>query len=145
MSVDEICGVCHSGNLARVKELVDVVGVNCQDDSGYSALMCSTVYNTKNIFYFLLSQPGVDVNITSNDGNTALHLAAFLGIEEKVRVLANKDDINLEIKNKWGKTAKDVAAKGGHGGVVSIIEEAEKRKKEGRVASLEENLLAKTR
>jgi len=91
--------------------------------------MSSASWNSLSVFYFLLSQPGIDLNIIDGDGETALHNAVDNGNEEMVRVLANKRDMNLDIKNKKGKTAKDIASSSGLHDLVDIIEEAEKNKK----------------
>ena len=105
-----------------------VVGVNCAypDEYHCSGLMLAVEYGCITVFYFLLAQPGIDVNIADKVmGETALHYAVTNNEKEMVRVLANRDDMNLDIKNNRDETAKDLAAVA----IVAIIEEAEKKNK----------------
>lgn len=59
----------------------------------------------------LLAQ-GVDINITDNDNNTALHLAAGAKQIDTVRFLVGQEGIDLEAVNLAGKTAKQMRTKG---------------------------------
>ncbi len=55
-----------------------------------------------------LIEGGADVHATNSEGKTALHLAAYYGSEETVKVLL-KHDANSDVftKDDWGRTPKD--------------------------------------
>jgi ankyrin repeat protein len=53
---------------------------------------------------------GVDIDETDPDGNTVLHMAAELGAEEIVQLLAN-NGADMYAKNKEGKTPLEVASR----------------------------------
>ena len=56
----------------------------------------------------LLVERNVDVNAATDDGITAIHLAAQGGLDSVVRVLA-KAGANLDAKDKKGRTPVDMA------------------------------------
>ena len=59
-------------------------------------------------------------------GLTALHVAAANNRKKIVRELLEKGggDVRLDVKNKWGKTAKDLAVGKGHLEIARMIEAA---------------------
>ena len=58
--------------------------------------------------FFELLLPGNDINEADEDGNTVLHLA-IKGRLALVQYLAEIPNINLNLKNKQGKTIVDLA------------------------------------
>jgi ankyrin repeat protein len=65
------------------------------------------------------------VNVTNNDGKTALHIAAEGSIEDslaKISLLLQKG-ADVYIKDINGKTALDLARDGGNDDKVRLIEE----------------------
>jgi len=141
--IDEFATACQEDDLEEVKKLVPVVGVNCTypDEYNCSGLMLAVVYDCITVFYFLLAQPGIDVNIADMvEGETILHCAVTNNEEEMVRVLANRDDMNLDIKNSRDETAKDLAAAKGFNHLVAVIEEAENNKKSRKMVILPSNM-----
>jgi ankyrin repeat protein len=59
----------------------------------------------------LCIERGVDLNAFNTNGQTALHLAAQRGAEKVVRFLA-ENGAKIDMKNKQGKTALDIAQAG---------------------------------
>ncbi len=53
-----------------------------------------------NVLVYLLQQPGLNINAVDNDGNTALHLAAFFLQYEAAMHLA-QNGANLETRNRF--------------------------------------------
>lgn len=67
-----------------------------------------------------LLENGVNVNARSNNGNTALILAAVNGHKEIVELLIDKGaDVN--VKNKYERTALAMAIKEGHKDIADIL------------------------
>jgi len=57
----------------------------------------------------LLIKQGVDVDAVNDDGQTALHIAAYYGCGIGVELLV-KNDADIDAKDKWGKTPLHNAA-----------------------------------
>jgi len=81
----------------------------------------------------LLVERNVDVNESTDDGITAIHLAAQGGLDSVVRVLANAG-ANLDAKDKKGRTPVDMAmgvgGRGRAGGPPPVYERTAKLLKE---------------
>ena len=81
----------------------------------------------------LLVERNVDVNATTDDGITAIHLAAQGGLDSVVRVLA-KAGARLDVKDKRGRTPVDMAmgvgGRGRAGGPPPVYERTAKLLKE---------------
>ena len=81
----------------------------------------------------LLVERGVDVNAATDDGITAVHLAAQAGLDSVVTVLA-KQGARLDVKDKRGRTPVDMAmgvgGRGRAGGPPPIYERTAKLLKE---------------
>jgi hypothetical protein len=63
----------------------------------------------------LCVERGVDVNATRDNGQTALHSAAGAGGDAVIKILA-ENGAKLDLKDKQGLTALDVASGRGGGG-----------------------------
>ena len=125
--VEEFALACEENNVAKVRDLVPVVGINSRDVWDNTGLMWATIGNSLAVFYFLLSQPGLDVNVADEEfGNTALHDATRNNHVEMVQVLVNRAEVDLKIRNKKEETAKDIASAKGYQHLVAILDEAEK-------------------
>ncbi|HEY6803066.1 MAG TPA: ankyrin repeat domain-containing protein [Pyrinomonadaceae bacterium] len=71
----------------------------------------------------LLKTPGIDVNATDADGNTALLEAARFGHDHVARVLL-AGGANTKVRDKNGKTPLMLAVAGGHDEVVLALRQA---------------------
>ena len=74
--------------------------------------------DTNNFLTFLLNN-GADVN--SNDGRTALTIAAYNGHTKTVKLLLNKRANIIDHRNIWGNTALIMAAYNGHVKTVKLL------------------------
>ena len=98
---------CAIGDLATVRELArQRVDINCSDGYGMSGLMLAVRAGHYDLVVFFLSFPGIDVNVATDYGVTALHQAAVFNRVEIVRELLKRSDIRLDIKNRWGRNSE---------------------------------------
>ena len=137
-NVEDFVDACKLGNLAKVKSLVSTM----KNNSRSRGLMWAIYGNHLSVFNFLLSQPNLDINMANGiTGVTAAHVAAFSNMEDMLRVLVNKEEIDLDLRDRKGKTAKMYATAKAFNGCVSIIEEAEKLREAFTALTKEESLL----
>lgn len=66
---------------------------------------------------------GLNMSLSDYDGRTALHLAAAEGHEECVTFLVKQCNVDIQARDRWGKTPLDEAIMFGHGKIVQILEE----------------------
>lgn len=69
---------------------------------------------------------GYKVNLQEPEGNTVLHLYAYEGFTEGVRVLLGTKRVDTTITNKYGQTALDLARIAGHKEIIALLEYVEK-------------------
>lgn len=69
----------------------------------------------------LLMYSGVDLQKTDNFGSTPLHLACLSGNLYCVRMICEKDKVNLEPKDKNGKTPLMLAQSHRHTDIVKLL------------------------
>lgn len=69
----------------------------------------------------LLMYSGVDLQKTDNFGSTPLHLACLSGNMTCVRILCEKNNLDLEPRDKNGKTPLMLAQSHRHGDVVKLL------------------------
>ena len=108
------------GDIIRFKKLLKKVpNVNEKDENGFTALM----YTEHADITRGLIEAGADVNATSNDGRTALMLAASSGLIDIVKILLdNKANVNLATEDGW--TALTYAVDHGYLDMVKTLIEA---------------------
>lgn len=70
----------------------------------------------------LLLESGADLTLESNEGDTAIHVAARNGHAEMLRLLLRSAVVSS--KNEFGKTPLDLARQKNHWGSVAALEEA---------------------
>ena len=74
-------------------------------EGGKSCLMWAVSRRNKELVSLLLQQPGIDVNVSDDDGETALHKAAgCLGTPALIRLLLDFPGIDMEAQNNNGFT-----------------------------------------
>ncbi|MBO7642238.1 MAG: ankyrin repeat domain-containing protein [Alphaproteobacteria bacterium] len=138
----------EKGNLEIIKELVNYSkNLNCKDYNGQTALMLAVSKGNVNLVNLLIEK-GADVNARDNNDKTALMFAASSGKEDIVRSLLEKkkkksaikkmvskitrkkeEGIDINAKDKDGKTALDYAKEAGHTEVVEMLKVAAEVKK----------------
>lgn len=63
---------------------------------------------------------GININMCDSDGNTALHIAAAYGFEDKITLLLDNGAAIDESNNNW-RTSLHIAAKNGHIEAVRLL------------------------
>jgi ankyrin repeat protein len=128
------------GDATKVQQLLDDPNVNVNWQTSLtrdSALYSAAAYDRVEIVHLLLRR-GANPNITTDDQQTPLQLAAYFGSTEVVEMLiaAGADVNTAETAN--GHTALVAAARNGHTEVIRMLLDAgadrSVRIKDGRVA-----------
>ena len=88
------------------------VDIHQTNANGWTALMFAAMNARPGAVRFLLSQ-GADSNAKSIQGDSALHLAAAAGKDEVLVELIKQQRVEIDGKNKAGRTALFLAAQGG--------------------------------
>jgi len=111
------------GNIAVVELLLaNNADVNARDSEGLTPL-CRAILGRCPEMVKLLLANGADVIVRyDKHGNTALHLASYVGQQEVVEMLLAKG-ANVNVKTNSGKTPLDVAVQQGHASVARLIRE----------------------
>ena len=115
--------ICSQRNWADSIEILlanEHCDVNHQNFFGSSALMCSSSHGHLDALRVLCRYPNVDINLLSRFGQTALMKAAQAGKAESIKILIDHG-ARVDVRNKQGKSAIDIAAEKGHSHVVELL------------------------
>ena len=86
---------CLHGEEDRVRDLVGQgVDINFRDEAGWSGLSFAMMSRHENIAMFLLSQPGIEINVV--EPTSVLHMAALLDMREVAMVLLERSDVKTD-------------------------------------------------
>ncbi|XP_046547959.1 inversin-like [Haliotis rubra] len=101
---------CQGGDVETVKYVLaqDNVGINSRDFRGRTPVMEAAKNGHKEVVVFLLSK-GADVSLVDVSGNHLLHTACEGGNIEVVKYVLAQDSVDINARNKKGKTAADTA------------------------------------
>ena len=112
MSLEEVfLESCCGDDMDQVRRWL-ALGANVnwkRDSDGESGLHIAVSYNNGELLELLLSQPGVDVNITDNYNVTPLIVAFKRGHENIVRRLCQVNGVELNVRDVDGWTASHFA------------------------------------
>ncbi|KKA28799.1 hypothetical protein TD95_002855 [Thielaviopsis punctulata] len=75
-----------------------------QDEYGYSLVHAATSYNHLDLLRALIKEFKVDVNITDEDGETALYVTETV---DAAKLLVEELNVNLSLRNHEGQTARE--------------------------------------
>jgi ankyrin repeat protein len=96
--------------------------VNHQNEWGQSALACACANGHVGIVTALLGA-GADVNLANKEGNSALHWACLMGQLAIVKLLVDSGRVDLNLRNRLGRTPLDEAYDRGHSAVFDFLAE----------------------
>lgn len=96
------------GDVASLRRELQKTPLDARLDGELTALHLTALFNQKRAAEFLLSR-GANVSLTDAEGNTALHMAAFLGHTDVVRTLL-KSEADPAVRNQLGFNAMDLVA-----------------------------------
>lgn len=114
---------CLAGNTAAFKLLLDNGADvnNRNNDNLWTVLMCGVAENRIEIVEQLLSRSELEVNVTDEIQNTALHIATERGNARMVELLLRHPGVQINLKNHLGWTPLSNAAFAGHVDVVRLL------------------------
>ena len=104
-----IWAAAADGSLSAIREeLANHQSIDARLECGLAPLHIATLFNQKEAVELLLAE-GAETSLTDAQGNTALHMAAFLGYTTLVRDLLAAG-ANPAIRNRLGFNAADLVA-----------------------------------
>jgi ankyrin repeat protein len=105
----------------RVSDSVKV-DINAKDAWGNCLLTLAAVAGHQSLVKLILDPPyNANVNVETEDCLTALLLAAWKGYTEIVKMLLEKDDVDVNKANSRGSTPLAYAARWGHSEIVKLL------------------------
>ena len=111
-SMDPFGRLCQIGNLKGVEDAIKIgADVNTRDLFGWTGLMMALAHNHPAVATMLVQNPAVDVNIASDNGDCALHIAAMddeMG-DCLALILAREDLTTVNSQDEDGSTPLMVA------------------------------------
>ena len=118
----ELFDACSIGDIRKLTRLLRYVTIDVNIGSEYGTLLCIASYNYKlGIVRELLSRPGIDVNLVTEDGGTPLLYAAQRGYAEVIKLLLAAPGINVNLATDDGVTPLYIAVQEGHVEVVRLL------------------------
>ncbi|XP_048247646.1 ankyrin-3-like [Haliotis rufescens] len=110
------------GDLSRVKSILSdgEVDINCVDDYGRTPLMWAARQNQKEVFDFLVKKEA-GVSLLDKSGNNLLHAACCGGDKDIVRSVLSRRLVDINSRDKYGRTAVMMAANGGNQDVFDLL------------------------
>ena len=113
---------CFFGDVGKLRRLLRHVNVDVNMGSQYGTLLCYASYNGRpGIVRELLSRPGIDVNLATQEANTPLYFAAQDGYVEVVKLLLAAPGINVNLAEKSGSAPLSIAVEQRHVEVVRLL------------------------
>lgn len=112
---------CMYGRTATAAYLLGMNAQNHLTDINGDTALHWAAYKGHPDLMRLLMYSGVDLQKTDNFGSTPLHLACLSGNMTCVRILCEKNNLDLEPKDKNGKTPLMLAQSHRHGDVVKLL------------------------
>ena len=110
-----------SGNTGVIQALLDSgADINARGSNGWNALMVSAAKGHESATRMILDA-GADINATDVYLWTALHRAAYENRIAVIRVLLERDSLDITHQDDHGATALHHAAAGGHREIVDLL------------------------
>eukprot|EP00639_Heterosigma_akashiwo_P021567 CAMPEP_0206405842 /NCGR_PEP_ID=MMETSP0294-20121207/29354_1 /ASSEMBLY_ACC=CAM_ASM_000327 /TAXON_ID=39354 /ORGANISM="Heterosigma akashiwo, Strain CCMP2393" /LENGTH=403 /DNA_ID=CAMNT_0053864307 /DNA_START=37 /DNA_END=1246 /DNA_ORIENTATION=- len=114
---------CKTGDLPEVKRRLSEPGLlNLCDENGKTPLMASILAQEEETSLYILQQPGLDVNVSTPERNTALHFVCQLELHKVFNALLDIEHLNFTQQNKNGHSAADILKeKNNRGMLLSLL------------------------
>jgi len=109
--------ICYREELVRYFLTYSDINVNYKDDGGYTSLH----FAHGPILKLLLDHRDIDVNIQNDGGWTGLHRVCYWGRKACVREYLIDARVDILIRSKWEKIARDYAIKQGYIGIANML------------------------
>ncbi|XP_048254561.1 protein HOS4-like isoform X2 [Haliotis rufescens] len=110
------------GELDEVKRLLSLgVDVNCRGWRNWTPLMWAAGYGNSDVVQLLVSK-GADVSLVDVVGVNILHFAGWGGDLETVKFVLSLNVVDIDARDKEGKTAADYARSNRYPRVVDLLE-----------------------
>lgn len=119
---------CMYGRTATAAYLLGMNALNHLTDINGDTALHWAAYKGHADLMRLLMYSGVDLQKTDNFGSTPLHLACLSGNLTCVRILCEKNNLDLEPKDKNGKTPLMLAQSHRHSDIVKLLYHIIKKK-----------------
>lgn len=118
------------GKSAAVRQLLLAPGIdiNARNWYGSTALLGASSEGHDDIARMLMAA-GIDVNVGDNSGFTPLMMASRNGQVASVAELLSFRNINIDARNRYGRTAEDIARSGGHIAVLNALKQFRSERK----------------
>lgn len=118
-------GNCWLGFLedatATYNTLKNLRPVNLCTQQGFTATMIAVFYRSYDALHILIER-GSNIEATTNNGDTALHIAAACGDAIAARMLINRGLASVLARNNQNKTPCDIARECGHSENTELME-----------------------
>ena len=102
---------CNAGHVGVVEALIDFgknTDIEARTAMNRTPLHLACARGWMDVMSVLL-KVGADINAQDNDLETPVHLASANGHVDILYLLVSRDNIDLKIKNRFGKTPAEMA------------------------------------
>ncbi|KAK2895585.1 KN motif and ankyrin repeat domain-containing protein 4-like isoform X1 [Channa argus] len=110
------------GSMEVVRKLMEISNINIRSSQTGQTALHLAVRHGRVVMVRLLLSCGADANIQDNQGTTALMFACERGNTHIIRLLLERSQCDLTLKNKLGQTAICIAMQGSHTDTVALLQ-----------------------
>ncbi|XP_046365628.2 ankyrin repeat domain-containing protein 50-like [Haliotis rufescens] len=114
---------CYGGEIETVKYILFLNAVDFNKSRGMknrTPVMAAAYPGYRDVVELLVTK-GADLSLVDDYGDTILHLACRGGDVSTVRFLLSLNEVDIDARNKKGRTAADIAREKGYRRVVRLL------------------------